>query len=340
MVPKRFTESDKWRDKWFRALGTEYKLAWMYILDNCDVAGVLDLDAELANFQIGSEIEWDDFVDACGESRIHRLPNGKLHVVRFVEYQYGKLSEQCRPHVPVIAKLKEHGISDVVQKGEFKYGNVSDKRRVEVFERDGNVCCYCGDKFEKSQLEPDHVVPKIKGGNDSKDNLVAACISCNGKKSDKDLLYFIKTLEDPAAVMKRLSQRLPERVFNTLKEQDKDKDKEKVKDKEQDKDTSAQDCWLIPERLDTEKVRGLLKEYEGMRVRIRKPIKSLEASSKVLTHFDDEDHLVYALETCIANEYQGLKADYRRPTNVSGKAKSKFGPGQTYQPQAAFGDGF
>jgi len=39
--------------------------------------------------------------------------------------------------------------------------------------------------------EIDHVVPLSKGGNHTIDNLVAACRSCNAKKSNKSLLHFL-----------------------------------------------------------------------------------------------------------------------------------------------------
>jgi len=52
-VSKRFTDSEKWRDPWFRRLPTEYKLLWLYLLDECDVSGVWKVDLELATMIIG-----------------------------------------------------------------------------------------------------------------------------------------------------------------------------------------------------------------------------------------------------------------------------------------------
>jgi len=53
---KRFTETEKWRDPWFRKLSAGAKLAFLYIIDNCDNAGVWTADKELADFSIGMEI--------------------------------------------------------------------------------------------------------------------------------------------------------------------------------------------------------------------------------------------------------------------------------------------
>ena len=47
------------------------------------------------------------------------------------------------------------------------------------------ACCYCG---ATESLCVDHLIPKIKGGEDYSDNLVWACKSCNSSKRDRDLL--------------------------------------------------------------------------------------------------------------------------------------------------------
>lgn len=46
-------------------------------------------------------------------------------------------------------------------------------------------CAYCGDRPDKITL--DHVVPKIKGGTTSMQNLVPACARCNVKKNHCDV---------------------------------------------------------------------------------------------------------------------------------------------------------
>ena len=52
-IMKRFTETNKWEDPWFRKLKPEMKLLWSWLLDSCDNAGIIDADIELAAFQIG-----------------------------------------------------------------------------------------------------------------------------------------------------------------------------------------------------------------------------------------------------------------------------------------------
>lgn len=106
---KRFTETDKWRDSWFRELPPTTKLAYLFILDNADLAGVWDPDFKLANFQIGLEVDWIGVQRDLGD-RLEILENGKWWITRFIAFQYGELSEDCRPHMAVLRQVKANGI--------------------------------------------------------------------------------------------------------------------------------------------------------------------------------------------------------------------------------------
>lgn len=54
-----------------------------------------------------------------------------------------------------------------------------------VLKRDAHKCCYCG--RSDLPLTLDHIIPKSKGGDDSWENLVTACLPCNNKKGDRTL---------------------------------------------------------------------------------------------------------------------------------------------------------
>jgi 5-methylcytosine-specific restriction endonuclease McrA len=55
--------------------------------------------------------------------------------------------------------------------------------RKNIIRRDNYRCQYCGKKT--STLTIDHVIPKSRGGTDTWDNLVAACVKCNNKKGNR-----------------------------------------------------------------------------------------------------------------------------------------------------------
>jgi len=51
-----------------------------------------------------------------------------------------------------------------------------------LFRRDDHRCLYCGNKFTRSELTRDHVLPISRGGTDRWENVVAACKRCNWMK--------------------------------------------------------------------------------------------------------------------------------------------------------------
>lgn len=57
--------------------------------------------------------------------------------------------------------------------------------RINVFIRDEFCCQYCQTKFEAKDLTFDHVIPRAKGGGTNWENIVAACLDCNGKKGSR-----------------------------------------------------------------------------------------------------------------------------------------------------------
>ena len=57
--------------------------------------------------------------------------------------------------------------------------------RRNLFARDRNQCQYCGRTFPTSELSIDHVVPRSRGGADTWENLVCACVKCNARKGGR-----------------------------------------------------------------------------------------------------------------------------------------------------------
>ena len=106
-LPKRFTDSDKWKKKWFRCLSNDHKVFWIYVLDQCDHAGIWEVDFEAAEF----------FCSGIDESEIRQvfnkqyqeIDNGKRWFLKdFVDFQYGTLNENNRAHLSVINILLKY----------------------------------------------------------------------------------------------------------------------------------------------------------------------------------------------------------------------------------------
>jgi hypothetical protein len=86
------------------------KLGYLFILDSVDNSGVWEADFELADFQVGAKIEWEELKLALGD-RVEVLDDGKWHMRRFVKFQYGELSPASKPHAQVLRLREAHGIT-------------------------------------------------------------------------------------------------------------------------------------------------------------------------------------------------------------------------------------
>lgn len=118
-MAKRFTLTEKWSDKWFMKLTPQAKIIWLYLIDNCDASGVWECNWDLMSFQIGfsARVNVDEFVKEL-DGKIEFWSDGsKLWVKKFIEVQYGELSEKCMPHLSVLRIIKKHTLSKGYPKG-------------------------------------------------------------------------------------------------------------------------------------------------------------------------------------------------------------------------------
>lgn len=73
------------------------------------------------------------------------------------------------------------------------------KRRVklgELFERAGSRCIWCGRALSARHLDSsyEHLIPKSKGGSNHPDNLLPACMHCNGRRSNRSPAEWIDAI--------------------------------------------------------------------------------------------------------------------------------------------------
>ncbi|YAI82775.1 MAG: HNH endonuclease [cyanobacterium endosymbiont of Rhopalodia sterrenbergii] len=55
--------------------------------------------------------------------------------------------------------------------------------RRNILERDRHTCQYCN--YRGEQLTLDHIIPRSRGGAETWENLVAACVRCNVRKGNR-----------------------------------------------------------------------------------------------------------------------------------------------------------
>lgn len=121
MRKKRFTETGKWADPWFRNLEFQFKLFWIYLVDVCDDAGVWEVDMAHASFSIGKKY-YEGGVEEALAGRIEILPNPddgptKWFIPKFIEFQYKRLKENHNPHNQAWDSLRRHGLLSRLDQG-------------------------------------------------------------------------------------------------------------------------------------------------------------------------------------------------------------------------------
>jgi 5-methylcytosine-specific restriction endonuclease McrA len=115
---------------------------------------VFDLGGTLRTFSFN---EWHDFSQ--------RKPHDEsIHTISF------------RIRVPKVILL---AVFDRLPKKEVKF------TRHNVFERDQNTCQYCGRRFERKDLNLDHIIPRDRGGPTTWENIVCSCVPCNTRKANR-----------------------------------------------------------------------------------------------------------------------------------------------------------
>jgi uncharacterized phage protein (TIGR02220 family) len=108
---KRFTDTDKFRDPWYRRLSSPAKQLWDYLCLQCDKIGLVEVDFTLISQDCGQKItpanmaELGDRVEDCG--------NGKFFIPKFIHFQYGELTDKCPPHRSILQLIAIHNLSRV-----------------------------------------------------------------------------------------------------------------------------------------------------------------------------------------------------------------------------------
>lgn len=105
-MAKRFTDTDKWKKNFYSELSLKGKLAWIYLLDNCDNTGVWPINFKLMSFQIGFPVNVVLLVQWFGP-KLTFIDQDKLFIRSFIDFQYGELNEANNAHKPVLSLLKK-----------------------------------------------------------------------------------------------------------------------------------------------------------------------------------------------------------------------------------------
>ncbi len=130
----------------------------------------------------GMPLEWIDYREAA-----------RLYCLGLVAYQCGSTLLRLRGGLQAVTQrqslleinsiIATQGNRKTLSKVKAHYVPPLCNRT--LFQRDGHLCLYCGGRFATAQLSRDHVRPLSRGGTDSWNNVVTACIGCNNFKAGR-----------------------------------------------------------------------------------------------------------------------------------------------------------
>lgn len=96
--------------------------------------------------------------------------------------------------IPICRELMQKHLSEdknlLEIKKELDYYNIPENR-LKVFERDDYKCHYCSKQLTRFSATLDHIQPVSKGGDNSFDNLVTACLHCNAERGNKPVMDYV-----------------------------------------------------------------------------------------------------------------------------------------------------
>jgi len=112
-MAKRFTDTEKWKKPFIRGLQGAYKLLWLYICDDCDHAGIWQVDLEVAQIRIGEGINKEEAIKSFGDKIVIFDNGNKWFIPSFIEFQYPSgLNPDNRAHNSTIILLEKYNLID------------------------------------------------------------------------------------------------------------------------------------------------------------------------------------------------------------------------------------
>lgn len=119
--------------------------------------------------------------------------------LRIVEKRLGKPGQINEYEVRLPSEIRE--VKEMIKKSEEKIDELVDdskddfytdpQKRIEILKREDYECFYCLREIQRDDFYLDHLLPRTKGGQNYKTNLVSSCRTCNTKKNAMESEEFL-----------------------------------------------------------------------------------------------------------------------------------------------------
>ena len=121
-----------------------------------------------------------------------KRPKDQATLREHFAWMYGHLA---MAHAAIAEGKIRYEQKHFIIRSRFRYGYLSGKVRMRPLHDDektkiahATTCCYCG---HEAKLTLDHLIPQLKDGPNTADNITYACRSCNSSKGPKDMVCWL-----------------------------------------------------------------------------------------------------------------------------------------------------
>lgn len=132
-MSKRFIDTDIWDRESFNNASQMIKLLTLFIFSKCNSIGIFKMAPSLITAYIGERVTEKDILSI--PCKIEKLKNGSFWLIDFCDFQYGELTEKCRPHKKYIQMLQNAQLFERVSKG-YQKGIYTLQEKEEEKEKD------------------------------------------------------------------------------------------------------------------------------------------------------------------------------------------------------------
>ena len=155
-MAKRFTDTEKWKKGFIRSLPPSYKLLWLYMLDDCDNAGVWQVEVEVASIRLGAKLNEKEALKLFGDTVISFDSGTKWFIKEFVKFQQGvnhiaELNSNSNPHKSILRLVEQYKLLELEDNPKEYIEEVKQAKQSKRFTKptSDDVYEYCTDRNNK-----------------------------------------------------------------------------------------------------------------------------------------------------------------------------------------------
>jgi len=106
----RFTDTNKWRDAWFLDLAPMEKLLWVYLCENCDIAGFYEVCKKRIMFDLGiNKSTFEGALKGLDDKIIWSFDGNIAFIKNFLKHQKNlPLRENNKAHVGILRRFENY----------------------------------------------------------------------------------------------------------------------------------------------------------------------------------------------------------------------------------------